>query len=177
MRHIITMFSDLSNPAACGGVLSKLWQTRAKVANGFFPCATLKEYSQFFTSIPAMFYTVIEENMTDINDAPVIFTKTLPEHGYCFVCGHENPHGIGIIWQAAFKRETPAAEGRFPPGSVQLFSDLQFSNYQQGTPMRVEAWIERMEGRKIHAKGHLLLPDGRVTVVGSGLYLHIPPIF
>lgn len=160
--------------------------------------------------------------MTDINNAPFIFTKTLPDHGYCFVCGHENPHGIGIIWQVAFRQETPDAEGRFPPGSVHIFSDFQFSKYQQGppghahggasasvideamgaavwqsgnqallahyeldyklpvplgAPMRVEAWIEKTEGRKIHARGNLLLPDGRVAVVGSGLYLHIPQFF
>jgi uncharacterized protein (TIGR00369 family) len=24
--------------------------------------------------------------------------RKLPEHGYCFVCGSENPHSIGITW-------------------------------------------------------------------------------
>ena len=24
--------------------------------------------------------------------------RKLPEHGYCFVCGSENPHSIGLSW-------------------------------------------------------------------------------
>ena len=24
--------------------------------------------------------------------------KALPYHGYCFVCGNENPHSIGLTW-------------------------------------------------------------------------------
>jgi uncharacterized protein (TIGR00369 family) len=24
--------------------------------------------------------------------------RKLPEHGYCFVCGTENPHSIGLTW-------------------------------------------------------------------------------
>lgn len=24
--------------------------------------------------------------------------RKLPEHGYCFVCGKENPHSIGLTW-------------------------------------------------------------------------------
>ncbi len=24
--------------------------------------------------------------------------RKLPEHGWCFVCGHENPHSIGLTW-------------------------------------------------------------------------------
>jgi len=158
----------------------------------------------------------------DHNNDAFTLIKTLPEHGYCFVCGHENPHGIGIIWQATFRQETPDADRHFPPGSVLISSDFHFTKYQQGPPghahggasasvideamgatvwqsgfqallahyeldyklpvplevaMRVEAWIEKMEGRKIHARGRLLLPDGRVAVVGSGLYLHIPQFF
>jgi len=24
--------------------------------------------------------------------------RKLPEHGWCFVCGHDNPHSIGLTW-------------------------------------------------------------------------------
>ena len=152
---------------------------------------------------------------------PFTLTKTLPEHGYCFVCGHENPHGIGIIWQARFQQAQQVDE-KFPPGSVLVLADFQFDKHQQGppghahggasaavideamgavvwqsghrallahieldyklptplnTPVRAEAWVERVDGRKIYARGHILLADGQVAVSGSGLYLHIPGFF
>ncbi len=25
--------------------------------------------------------------------------RKLPEHGWCFVCGHDNPHSIGLTWR------------------------------------------------------------------------------
>ncbi len=151
-----------------------------------------------------------------------VLTKTLPSHGWCFVCGDENPHGIGLTWQASFKQETPDAEGHFPPGSVLIFADFQFTLAQQGppghahggasasvideamgasvwqsgyrallahyeldyklpvplnTPVRVEAWVEKVDGRKVYARGRLLLVDGQVAVEGAGLYLHIPDFF
>jgi len=151
-----------------------------------------------------------------------ILTKTIPSHGWCFVCGDENPHGIGLTWQAAFKQERPDDEGRFPPGSIYVFSDFHFKLAQQGppghahggasaavideamgvsvwqsgyrallahyeldyklpvpldTPVRVEAWVEKVEGRKVYAQGRIRLADGRVAVEGSGLYLHIPDFF
>ncbi len=151
-----------------------------------------------------------------------ILTKNLPHHGWCFVCGNENPHGIGLTWQASFTQELPDEEGRFPPGCVLIFSDFQFKLAQQGppghthggasasvideamgasvwlsgyrallahyeldyklpvplnAPVRVEAWVERVDGRKIYARGRLLLADGMTAVEGSGLYLHIPGFF
>jgi len=156
------------------------------------------------------------------NTDTFILTKTLPSHGWCFVCGDENPHGIGITWQAAFTRESPDDEGHFPPGSVLIFAEFQFTRAQQGppghahggasasvideamgasvwqsgyrallahyeldyklpvplnTPVRVEARVERVDGRKVYARGRLLLANGEVAVEGSGLYLHIPGFF
>jgi acyl-coenzyme A thioesterase PaaI-like protein len=46
-------------------------------------------------------------------------------------------------------------------------------NYAQGTPLgdlRAEAWIERSEGIKTWAKGHIIGPDG-VTVEAEGLFI------
>ncbi len=160
--------------------------------------------------------------MTDaINDSFVI-TKTLPHHGYCFVCGDENPHGIGLTWSASFRQEAPDEDGLYPPGSVLISADFSFKLSQQGppghahggasaavideamgasvwqsgyrallahyeldyklpaplnTPVRVEAWVEKVDGRKVYARGRILLADGREAVVGSGLYLHIPGFF
>lgn len=45
--------------------------------------------------------------------------------------------------------------------------------YRQGTPLgdlRAEAWIERAEGIKTWARGHLIGPDG-VTVEAEGLFI------
>lgn len=45
--------------------------------------------------------------------------------------------------------------------------------YRQGTPLgdlRAEAWIERTEGIKTWARGHLIGPDG-VTVEAEGLFV------
>ncbi len=160
--------------------------------------------------------------MTDaINDSFVI-TKTLPHHGYCFVCGDENPHGIGLTWSASFRQETPDEDGAYPPGSVLISADFSFKLAQQGppghahggasasvideamgacvwqsgyrallahyeldyklpvplnTPVRVEARVERVDGRKVYARGRLLLARGQVAVEGAGLYLHIPGFF
>ncbi len=158
-----------------------------------------------------------------MNESPsFLVTRTLPEHGYCFVCGQENPRGIGITWHAGFIQAEPGPDGFFPPGTVRIFSDFQFTLYQQGppghahggasaavideamgatiwqsgyrallahyeldyahpvplnVPLRVEAWLERVDGRKLYARGHILLPDGRIAVQGQGLYLHIPHFF
>lgn len=45
--------------------------------------------------------------------------------------------------------------------------------YRQGTPLgdlRAEAWIDRVEGVKTFARGHLLGPDG-VTVEAEGVFI------
>ncbi|HID35311.1 MAG TPA: PaaI family thioesterase [Anaerolineae bacterium] len=158
----------------------------------------------------------------DANANAFILTKTLPYHGWCFVCGDENPHGIGLTWQASFTQESPDEEGHFPPGSVLISSDFHFKLAHQGppdhahggasasvideamgasvwqsgyrallahyeldyklpaplnAPVRVEAWVEKVEGRKVYARGRILLEDGQVAVEGTGLYLHIPSFF
>jgi len=155
-------------------------------------------------------------------DASFSSTKTLPEHGYCFVCGHQNPHGIGVIWQATFYQKAPDAAGYYLPGSVLISTEFQFTKYQQGppghahggasaavvdeamgaavwqsgyqallahyeldyklpvpldAPLRAEAWIVKTAGRKVYARGHILLADGSEAVTATGLYLHIPHFF
>ena len=37
----------------------------------------------------------IGRDETDYNQ---IMKRQLPYHGWCFVCGHENPHSIGMTW-------------------------------------------------------------------------------
>jgi acyl-coenzyme A thioesterase PaaI-like protein len=47
--------------------------------------------------------------------------EVLPEHGFCFVCGSENPKGIGLRWYAdetgeIFSEYTLGLEQQGPPG-------------------------------------------------------------
>ena len=136
----------------------------------------------------------------------------LPGHGSCFICGQDNPKGMGLTWYAQEDTER---------GQI-IFTDFRFTLGQQGppghahggasaavidevmgaavwrsglkvvlanmnlnyhrpvpldTPLRAEGWLERTEGRKAYAFGHLLLPDGKTAVSGSGLYIHAPHLF
>ena len=38
-----------------------------------------------------------------------------------------------------------------------------------GTDAAFEAWVERVEGRKVHTRGRLLAPDGRLLAEGQAL--------
>jgi acyl-coenzyme A thioesterase PaaI-like protein len=46
--------------------------------------------------------------------------EEFPGHGLCFVCGSENPHGIGIRWYA--KEDNS------------IFAEIALNKYQQGAP-------------------------------------------
>jgi len=46
--------------------------------------------------------------------------RELPEHGWCFVCGTENPHSIGVKW--------------FLTDEGTIIADFAFTLAQQGPP-------------------------------------------
>ncbi len=46
-----------------------------------------------------------------------------------------------------------------------------------GTPVRVEAWVDKIVGRKAYAVGQIVLPEGQVAVAGTGLYVQAPQLF
>ena len=46
-----------------------------------------------------------------------------------------------------------------------------------GAAVRVEAWITRITDKKAFTAGHILLPNGKKAVEGSGLYIYTPNIF
>ncbi len=46
--------------------------------------------------------------------------RELPEHGWCFVCGKENPHSIGVKW--------------FVDDNGTIITDMRFTLAQQGPP-------------------------------------------
>jgi acyl-coenzyme A thioesterase PaaI-like protein len=136
----------------------------------------------------------------------------LPEHGSCFVCGGENPKGMGLTWYDVADEErgrlvfcefqfTLAEQG--PPGhahggasaavideamgaavwrsGLQVVLANMNLNYRKPTPLhaplRVEAWLERTEGRKAYAVGRILLDGGETAVSGTGLYVQAAHLF
>lgn len=71
--------------------------------------------------------------------------KQLPEHGMCFTCGTENPHGIGIKW---FLREDRS-----------VYGEIALSEYQQGPPGHshggaTAALIDEAMGLSVWAAGY-----------------------
>lgn len=48
----------------------------------------------------------------------------LPGHGSCFICGGENPKGMGLVWYA----QADAERGQI------IFTDFSFTPAQQGPP-------------------------------------------
>jgi acyl-coenzyme A thioesterase PaaI-like protein len=42
-----------------------------------------------------------------------------------------------------------------------------------GTDATLEAWIERVDGRKVHTRGHLLGPDGEPYAEAEGLFIEL----
>lgn len=142
------------------------------------------------------------------SDGPI----PLPEHGSCFVCGTENPKGMGLTWYRTQQHN----------GGNLIFADFQFTISEQGPPgythggasaavldeamgavvwlagmpvvlanmnldyrlpvplgvtLRVEAWLEQVEGKKAHCRSHILLPDERKAIEAQGLYVRAPELF
>jgi len=137
----------------------------------------------------------------------------LPEHGSCFICGQQNPKGMGLVWYAQAndaQQEYVFCEFEFtlaeqgPPGhahggaSAAVIDEAMGAavwrsglkvvlanmnlNYHKpvplNTPLRVEARLDRTEGRKAYAVGGIVLVEGGETAVsGTGLYIHAPHLF
>jgi uncharacterized protein (TIGR00369 family) len=61
-----------------------------------------------------------------------------------------------------------------------LAANLNF-NYRRPVPLNVEVAVqgrvERVDGRKIHTSGAILLPDGTPAVEGTGLFIEAPQYF
>lgn len=131
----------------------------------------------------------------------------LPGHGPCYICGDDNPAGLGLQWYAdgnlVYSEFRLSLGQQGPPGHVHggasaaildeamgkavwraglevLLANLNL-NYRLPAPLgvalRCEARVERSEGRKAWAKGRILLPDGGVAVEGVGLYVRVPHFF
>ncbi len=85
--------------------------------------------------------------------------RKLPEHGWCFVCGSENPHGIGLTW---WVDEHGA-----------LTSEFTLTKAQQGPPGHVHggasaAILDEAMGLVVWAAGH------KVAAVNLEINYHKP---
>lgn len=127
--------------------------------------------------------------------------RQLPHHGWCFVCGNENPHSIGLTWfleDGLLTSEFTLNESQQGPpnhahgGASAAILDEAMGlvvwaaghkvaavnlniNYHKPLPLNeklfVEARVARSEERKIISEGKIRLADSTVSVSGSGIYV------
>lgn len=126
--------------------------------------------------------------------------ELLPEHGYCFVCGSQNPKGIGLRWYGYKNGEirstfTLGKEQQGPPNfahggaSAAILDEIMGMaawyagykivsvnlniNYLLPVPLGVElkarGYIFKKEGKKLFARGEIILPDGKIAVKGASV--------
>jgi uncharacterized protein (TIGR00369 family) len=85
--------------------------------------------------------------------------RKLPEHGWCFVCGSENPHGIGLTW--------------WLDENGIMTSEFTLNQAQQGPPGHVHggasaAILDEAMGLVVWAAGH------KVAAVNLEIDYHKP---
>jgi uncharacterized protein (TIGR00369 family) len=85
--------------------------------------------------------------------------RKLPEHGWCFVCGSENPHSIGLTW--------------WVDENGVLTSDFTLNKAHQGPPAHVHggasaAILDEAMGLVVWAAGH------KVAAVNLEINYHKP---
>jgi uncharacterized protein (TIGR00369 family) len=121
--------------------------------------------------------------------------EKLPYHGPCFICGPDNPEGMGLDWYASEGRIhstvtfTEAHQGPrnhahggaaaavldeamgaavWKAGHQVLAANLNVDFRRPvplGSEVRVEAWMEGVSGRKAFARAQLVLPDTGAVLV------------
>ena len=74
--------------------------------------------------------------------------KQLPEHGPCFVCGSENPKGLGVHW--------------FVDDDGSIFTEVTLTEAQQGPPKHahggaLSALLDEIMGTACWHSGHMVL--------------------
>jgi len=133
--------------------------------------------------------------------------QKLPEHGWCFVCGSENPHSIGLTWwvdDGVLRSDFTLNDSQQGPphhahggasaaildeamGLVVWATGLKVAavnlevNYLKPLPLHqpltVEARITQKDERKIISAGEIKLSNGVTAVNGRGIYVAAPQLF
>lgn len=131
----------------------------------------------------------------------------LSEHGSCFVCGTENPNGMGVqYFQEGDKVRADFTFTHYhqgPPkhahgGSLAAVLDEAMGaavwlaghsvvaanlelNYRKpvplGVPVKVYAWAGEKGNRSVKAYGELRFEDGTVAVESRGVFVIAPHLF
>lgn len=135
-------------------------------------------------------------------------SQRLPYHGPCFVCGPDNPDGMGLDWyesggrvhtEFSFARAHQGPRDHAHGGAAAAVLDeamgaavwvaghrVLAANLEidfrapvpLGADLRVEAWLEGVEGRKARAAGKLTLAgSGHLLVEAKGLFVSAPEFF
>lgn len=131
----------------------------------------------------------------------------LPGHGVCYVCGRENPTGLGVTFFLEGGRVrtsfVPDDRQQGPPrhvhgGCLSAVLDEAMGaaawcaghpvvaarlevDFRRAVPLgercTVEAWVVEAKGRKVFTRSELRLADGKVGTVGRGLFIEAPKMF
>jgi acyl-coenzyme A thioesterase PaaI-like protein len=143
-----------------------------------------------------------------MNDPSSGNRERLPHHGPCFVCGPENPNGLGLDWyheegriQARFRFEEaqqgPRAHAHGGAAAAVLDEAMGAAAWWAGhrvlaanlsvdfrspvpleADVEVEAWVVRVEGRKVWTAGRLALAGGGALLTeATGLFVATPEFF
>ncbi|HCR72110.1 MAG TPA: hypothetical protein DIW23_11750 [Anaerolineae bacterium] len=133
--------------------------------------------------------------------------RQIPYHGWCFVCGTDNPHSIGLTWfieNGILSAEFTLSESQQgPPGYVHggasaaildeamglvvwaagykvAAVNLQV-DYHKPLPLNqkifVEAKVDQAEERKISSHAEITNADSTIFVSASGIYVVAPQLF
>ena len=88
--------------------------------------------------------------------------ERLPEHGSCFICGTQNPKGMGLIWYVQRN-----------PKHILVFSEFVFTLAEQGPPNHAHggasaAVIDEAMGAAVWQSGL------KVALANMSLNYHLP---
>lgn len=127
-----------------------------------------------------------------------------PSYRGCFVCGKQNPIGLGVVFenddQKVWTEFTPGEEHQGYPGIMHgglLYTLLDETigraaylremwvmtarmqvRYRHPVPtgshLRIEGEIVKVRGRMVEAQGRVLLDDGTVAAEAVGTFMEIP---
>jgi uncharacterized protein (TIGR00369 family) len=91
--------------------------------------------------------------------------RTLPEHGFCFVCGKDNPNGIGVRWLLM--------------EDMSISSEVTLDLAQQGPPGYAHggasaALLDEAMGTSVWVAGHQAVAVNLQINYLKPLPLHIP---
>jgi acyl-coenzyme A thioesterase PaaI-like protein len=131
----------------------------------------------------------------------------LPGHGSCYICGSENPAGLGVRFRMRENRVwtdfTLNERQQGPPGHAHggclsavldeamgaavwcaghpvaaARLEVDFRKaVPLGAPLHLEAWVTSVEGRKIWAQSEIRSESGVVATHGRGLYIVARHVF